>query len=192
MSDRFTFNSAGQVHELELAMDRVGGWDSILVKVLCMGDNLGLVRDVLRGFSTITPIEHLIDCDADPFIPSYLKEVVSHQKGGRFVFDPTKIKLHLSMDQTDGKYIKGTKLQKELANNPVPNANVLDYLLAHPTLIPDEWKGKYIFFWGTVYRGSGGSLYVRFLFFLDGKWRSHYDWLGDVFVGSNPAALRAS
>ena len=192
MSDKFTFNSAGQVHELEMAMDRVGGWDSRLVKMLCVGNNLGLVREILRGFFTVTPIEHLIDCDADPFIPSYLKEVVSHQRGGRFVFDPTKIKLHLSMDQTDGKYIKGTKLQKELTNEPVLNANVLDYLLDNPIIIPDEWKGKYIFFWGTVYRVSNGRLYVRCLCFDVGEWRSHYCWLDNAWFGDNPAAVRAS
>jgi len=38
------------------------------------------------------------------------------------------------------------------------NANVLDYLLAHPELIPEDWKNKYVFFWGTIYRYSSGGL----------------------------------
>ena len=135
---------------------------------------------------------HLIDCDADPFIPSYLKEVVSHQRDGRFVFDPTKIKLYLSPNQKNGKFIKGEQLQTELANESVLNANILDYLLANPIIIPDEWKGKCIFFWGTVYRGSRGGLYVRYLYFRGGEWRSDDDWLGRGWRGGDPAAVRAS
>ena len=91
-----------------------------------------------------------------------------------------------------GKSIKGEQLQTELANEPVLNANVLDYLLAHPTLIPDEWKDKYIFFWGTVYRHSLGGLCVRYLCFSDGEWRSHSYRLGSVWYGPDPAAVRAS
>ena len=196
MSDKFTFNSAGQVHELEMAMDRVGGWDSRLVKILCMGNTLGLVRDILKGFSTITPIEHLINCDAPPSIPNGWRveeaDQLVNRVRGVFEWDPNKVKLHLSPNQMGGKPIKGEQLQTELANESVLNANILDYLLVHPALIPDEWKGKYVFFWGTVFRSSSGSLCVRCLYFLGGEWLSSCLWLGDVFFGCDSAALRAS
>ena len=69
------------------------------------------------------------------------------------------------------------------------NANILDYLLAHPELIPEEWKGKYIFFWGTIYRLSDGRLCVRYLIWNGSEWDWSYDWLDDDFNSDSPAAL---
>ena len=86
----------------------------------------------------------------------------------------------------------GNKLRKELANKDVLNANVLDYLLAHPELIPEEWKGKLIFFWGTIYRDSDGRLYVRYLRWGGSRWNSGYGWLDNGFYSGNPAASHAS
>jgi hypothetical protein len=111
---------------------------------------------------------------------------------GQFVFDPARIKLHLSPNQQGGKYIKGDKLKVELANEPVLPANVLDFYLANSHLILEEWKEKAVFFWGTVYRDSSGILYVRCLCFDDGRWYSDCLRLGNDWDGSDPAALRAS
>lgn len=196
MYDRFTFSSAGMIHELELAMDRVGGWNSALVKTLCMGNNLGKVRDYLRGIAEVKPVERLIDCDAKPFEPNGLT-VESHKKDGKLVWDPEKVKLYFSRQQGGEKCIEGNQLRKELEGKPVLNANVLDYLLAHQELIPEDWKGKYVFFWGTIYRGtiyrdSCGILYVRCLCFCDGWWRWRFLWLGNWWGYDRPAALRAS
>ena len=58
MDGEFTFSSAGQVHELELAMKRVGGWNAALVTVLCGGNNAGLVRDFLLGDAEIVARDH--------------------------------------------------------------------------------------------------------------------------------------
>ena len=80
---------------------------------------------------------------------------------------------------------------------PVLNANLLDYLYEHPELIPESWKKdasgntRYMFFWGTVCRSSGGHLYVRCLYWYDGRWDWSIYWLGNVFVGSNPAVVLA-
>ena len=113
--------------------------------------------------------EHLIDCN--PLNP-WTKDgftIEEHQKGGQWKFDPKQVEFFLASGQKDGKVIEGNKLRKELAEKSVMNANVLDYLLAHPELIPDGWKTdgngntRYIFFWGTVYRDRGGDLCVRCL-----------------------------
>jgi hypothetical protein len=72
------------------------------------------------------------------------------------------------------------------------SANVLDYLLAHPESIPEDWKGKWVYFWGTIYRNADGSLYVRFLFWHGGRWVWDYSWLAGDFRGSRPAAVSAS
>ncbi len=95
-------------------------------------------------------MEYIIDCDAKPRCPHgwYVKE---HTKGGQLVWDKEKVKFYLSEDQKNGYGIDGYNLHKELKNQLVLNANVLDFLLEHPELIPEEWRGKTVCFWGTIY-----------------------------------------
>ena len=189
----------GQANELKLAFRRAD-WSNDDIKRLCEGNVLVGVLSVLRGHATINVIQHVIDCDANPFSP-WANDgftIEEHQKGGQWKFDPKQVKFFLASGQKDGKVIEGNKLRKELAKKSVFNANVLDYLLAHPELIPDEWKTdgngntRYIFFWGTVYRNRDGGLYVRFLCWSDDGWDWGYSWLGNDWDGSNPAAVRAS
>lgn len=178
-----------QAGELKAAFRR-GGWNNKEIKQLCESDVLADVRKVILGHASITVMEHVIDCDANPFVPNGWK-VEEHQKGGQFKWDTAKVALYLSQFQKDG-VIEGNKLRKELVGKPVLNANVLDYLLAHPHLIPEEWKGKYLFFWGTIYRGSGGRLCVRCLRWGGGRWHWYCDWLFRDWFDGGPAVLRAS
>jgi hypothetical protein len=142
------------------------------------------------------PIQHIVDCDAKPFLQNGWK-VEEHKKGGQLMLDMSKVRLHLSPNQMDGKRIEGNKLRKELASESVLNANVLDYLLAHPDLIPEDWKKdergntRYIFFWGTIYR-TGGGLGVRCLSWHDGAWDWGNGWLDGDWGGGDPSAVLAS
>jgi hypothetical protein len=175
-------------------------------------DRLGIARDDLKRFrksSSRVKAEvaklikgqgvgtNVIDCDADPFLPDGWK-VEEHKKGGQLVFDPSTVQFYLADGQKNGKSIEGNKLRKELVNMPVMNANVLDYLLANPDLIPEEWKKdekgntRYIFFWGTVYRRSNGNLCVRCLYWDDSGWYWSLRWLVIDFFGFYPAAVPAS
>ena len=186
----------GQANELKLAFRRAD-FNNDDIKRLCEGDVLTSVRSVLRGHASIAVIEHLIDCDADPFLPNGWK-VEEHQKGGQWKFDPKGVEFFLSNSQKGGKVIEGNKLRKELAKKPVFNANVLDYLAANPHLIPEEWKKdeqgntRYIFFWGTIYRNSGGNLCVRYLYWSGDRCHWNYRWLDGGWNDSNPAAVPAS
>lgn len=153
-----------------------------------------LFRQLLQvqcGYASIAVLEHVIDCDASPYVPDGWK-VEEHQKGGQFKFDAAQVQLFLAEGQQNGKVLEGNKLRKDLADKLVLNANVLDYLLANPHLIPEEWKGKYVFFWGTVYRSSDGNLCVRYLGWFGGRWRWGGGWLGLDWRGHGPAAVRAS
>lgn len=178
-----------QAGELKAAFRR-GNWTNAEIKQLCEGETLAQVRKVLLGHAVITVPEHLIDLDADPFVPNGWK-VEDHQKGGQFKWDAIKVKLHLSKKQKGGS-IEGNKLRKELKGQPVYNANLLDYLLKNPHLIPEEWKGKYVFFWGTIYRSSGGDLCVRCLYWDVGRWCWDFDWLDRGWHDDDPAAVPAS
>jgi hypothetical protein len=107
------------------------GWESKDFSDLAQSEEkMKLVLGVLRGTHEIKGIEHVIDCDAAPFIPSGWK-VEEHQKGGNIKFDASKVELYLSKKQKSGS-IEGNKLREELKGKKVLNANVMDYLLANP------------------------------------------------------------
>jgi len=149
---------------------------------------LSLIHD-----ATIAPVVDIIDLDADPFVPDGWK-VEKHCKAGQWKWEIEKVMLYLSERQKEGKSIEGNKLRKELEKMLALNANVLDYLLKpeNQHLIPEEWKGKAVFFWGTIYRRSDGYLYVRYLNWGGEQWNWYYYWLDNDFSGSDPAALLAS
>jgi len=187
--DPFILSSA-QAHEIEIAMNRPqnGPWTPELVHLLTKGKQLGQFRQVLLGYATISMVEHVINCDGDPFVP-YDLFVEEHRKGGSFNWDAAQVGFHLSNSQRKGRVIEGNSLRKELANKPVLNANVLDFLYANPHLIPEDWKSKFVFFWGTVYRDRMGTLSVRFLYRTGAGWGWSHRWLDDDWDGHNPAAV---
>ncbi len=141
----------------------------------------------LRGDAEVVIKTHTIDCDANPYVPDDWK-VEEHIKGGELRWNPDEVELYLCDKQKDG-VIEGNKLRKLLKGKPVLNANVLDHLLDNQQLIPEEWKGKAVFFWGTIYRNSDGNLCVRYLYWDDDRWRWNDGWLGGSFGGGDPAAL---
>ncbi len=153
------------------------------------------VQKFLSGALMVTRL-HIIDCDAKPFIPHGWC-IEEHKKGGQLIFDSSKILLHRSLDQQSRGSIGGNKLREELENKPTLNASVLDYLLAHPELIPEEWtKCKYgdehrIFFFGTIYRNSeeDGRVYVRCLSFTRRAIRWDYEVLPNALYTTDYSAL---
>lgn len=131
----------------------------------------------------------IIDCDAPPFAPECW-EAKDHKKGGLLEWDPDKIRLF----QWAGGCPNGLEDLKEFADKPLLNANVLDWLLAHPELIPESWKGKAVFFVGTVYNHSQDPqhLCVRFLYWNGVAWRYHLYWLSYGFSESCFFAMSAA
>lgn len=188
MSDKFMM-SVRQGAELGRAFKR-NGWTAADVKVLSGGSMLTLLLPVVRGSAKIVTIKHIIDCDANPYIPLGWK-VEEHRKGGQFEWDPSKVALYLSAAQKKGPGISGNKLRKELRSQPVLNANVLDYLLANPSLIPEDWKGEAVCFWGTIYRRVGGVLYVRCLGWSGERLHGACHFVSGYWGGC-PAAVRVS
>ena len=151
-----------------------------------LGGEDGVMR-FLRGDAEVVIKTHTIDCDANPYVPDGWK-VEEHIKGGELRWNPDEVELYLCDEQKKGT-IEGNELRKKLKGKPVLNACVLDYLLANPQLIPEEWKGKAVFFWGTIYRDSDGDLCVRYLFWDDVGWSWSCGWLDVSFDDGDPAAL---
>ena len=180
----------GQANEIKLAARRAGATNADL-KLLSEGDTFAKILPVLRGFAEVTSIKPIIDLDVDPMIPTDWT-VKEHIKGGQFEFDPKRVALYLDKAQQGGGTIVGKKLRQKLKSKGVYNANLLDFLLAHPELIPKKWKGKFIFFWGTIYRDSSGYLCVRCLRWDGDRWGWDYYWLVNDFSGVSPAVVSAS
>jgi len=188
----------GQANEIKLALRREGGWSNEEIKMLT--ERKGLltqVREVVLGRAEIKATEYIVDFGKSPSIPNGWSilpdaEQLPNRVKGVMKFDPTKVRLHLDNGQKDGKWIEGNKLREKLADVSVYGAQLGDFYLANPHLIPEEWKGKAVFLWGTIYRHSGGRLYVRCLFWDGGEWVWRYDWLARDWFSINPAAASAS
>ena len=133
----------------------------------------------------------LIDTTKQPKIPDGWT-IESHNTSlGKI--DPTKIELYWDDEQKNGKHIEGNKLLEKLKDKPVLNATVFDWLLENPKYIPEDWKGKYVYFWGTIFRGPGGCRYTLFLYFSSvGSWFWDCFWLDDGRGVFGPSAVLVS
>jgi len=183
--------SVPQSAELEFALRR-NGWTPADVKKLSTGDMLATLLPVLRGQAEVIVRKHIIDCDADPFVPDGWS-VEEHIKGGQFEWSAEQVELWLSEQQKGGSIV-GNELRKLVKDKPAMNANVLDYLLKKENqhLIPESWKCKAVlFFWGTIYRSRRGDLYVRCLYWSGDEWGWGCRWLGDRWGVDGPAAVSA-
>lgn len=131
--------------------------------------------------------KYIIDCNAAPDTP-FDWEVVEHKNGGQLEWPTEKIELWISEEQIVSP-IEGNKLRKKLEGQKVMNACVLDFLLKNPELIPDEWKRKVVFFWGTIYRDQESFLHARCIYWKDDKWVGLSRWMGGDWYFFDYAAL---
>jgi hypothetical protein len=123
-----------------------------------------------------------------PWIPDNFT-LAENKSLGKIKWDKKKVSLWLSQEQEKG-YIYGETLKNKV-KNPL-NSTVLKFLLDNPTEIPNEWKNKYIYFWGTILQNPNGVRFVLYLFWGDGEWDWMYDWLDSDWGVDNPSAVLAS
>lgn len=146
-----------QAAELKLACRKHGVTNEDL-KWLIEGDVLAQLRLVRQGRALIKPVSHVIDCDAHPTEPKGW-QVSEHRKMGKWEWNSTKVQLWLARGQAESKGMNGTHVFEVMRKKKnLLNANVLDFLLANPHLVPESWKKKKVCFWGTVYRDWNDDL----------------------------------
>ncbi|MDO8566909.1 MAG: hypothetical protein Q7R58_02015 [bacterium] len=180
------------------------GKKSFVEKLKALGTEFNNARRI-----RLTDNKNLIwvNLDAPPKLPFDGAEVeenagggwvqVERRKTGLFV-DGKRVILHFDEGQKGGKVMEGSKLAEALTGKSVEHPNVLDALIEHPHLIPNKYKqdgqGRIIciFFWAVKFRHRGGYLYVRYLWWRDGRWYWSGRWLGGSWGGLSPAAVRAS
>lgn len=183
-SDDFRLG-VGAAHQFEIAA-RAGDWTDADLSPMEREDTLACILAFVRGAGKIVYMPHLVDCNADPFVPDGLSVAEFHRDG---VIDLTKteITLFLSARQKRplrdlpghrGGVIDGHDLRKEIATRRALHVNVLDYLLAHPSRIPHGWKGVSVFFWRTIYLDGFGHPSIRCLSWDGRKWCSSYRQIG--------------
>lgn len=113
-----------------------------------------------------------------------------HYHDGKTSFDPANLSLHLEPEQKES-ILNGNVLFERMKGEGL-NSNVMDYLYEHQELIPEEWKDKYVYFWGTVFADADGDLCVRCFYWRGGVCGRVCDWLGGDWVFRHPAAVSAS
>lgn len=177
--------SIGAMNQMADALEKAG-FSAEDVTKLKQFNNLKGIRDIINGKAAITYLEHLIDLGAEPFRPKGWS-VEKHQGAGNWLLD-LSAPLYISETQKE-ESIRGNELMKELKGQKVLNANVLDYLLAHPDLIPEEWKDTSVCFWGTIYRYSDGCACVRYLGWNGSGWDWSGLWLNRDFDSTTPAIV---
>jgi hypothetical protein len=126
----------------------------------------------------------LFKADAPPLVPDGW-ELESHQPTPPIKDFRAQFKFYQAKAQRSG-FIEGNELAKELQQQKVVNATVLDFLLRqleyNPRFLSDRWRYdneyhcRYIFFWGTIYRYDG-DLCIRCLRWNNVKWEWSYGWL---------------
>lgn len=162
--------------KLLTALARAGFTDDDLATLASQPDLSGL-KDLSSGYAKIKHLP-IIDCDADPSLVSVRDKVLEHCKGGKFPLDLEKIKLVPALELNDGDLSIGNLCNK-IKDEPVLNANALDFFLANPDLIPRSWDGKEIIFPGTVYDSNGEPGVAYFYRDSFGKWHKHLRWFGN-------------
>jgi len=113
------------------------------------------------------------------------RTVHEHKKIGPFLWDVSRIILwqHPIQQRSGPKpWTAPQDLYRATRGRRVLNANVLDYLLKNPSLIPKEWKDIGVVFWGTLYRSDENRLEARMLVNDDGVWKSHYSEIAAAWL----------
>lgn len=188
----------GQAVELKAAFRRAG-FNNAQIKRLCEGDIMSQVKLLVCDKEEIQQAIKTINCSLEPSIPGGWHIRSEDQLPGRvtepnLIWDPTRACFWLSDKQTEGGVSTIKELIFKLKNEPVLPVNVLDFLLANPHLIPNEWKQdkqgriRYTYFWGTIYRDMNYDLCVRCLHWRDNQWRTGYGWRGVTWNEQTPAA----
>ncbi|MEQ1500104.1 MAG: hypothetical protein ABL917_01880 [Parcubacteria group bacterium] len=113
--------------------------------------------------------------------------------------DLTKVQ-HVTELRDGETYVKGEEKLKRLKSSDYIrlDADIFLTFWENQHHIPESWKEKvsgntrFIYFDGTVLRGSDGNRYVLCLYWGDGAWYWHVYWLGNGWYDNDPSAVLAS
>lgn len=141
-----------------------------------------------------------VNLDVDPVAPFSGAILTRNQKPGkvRVEYRPDEDELYvngkkfvgwLSDEQLTGGVIGGKALQPEAVKHDPCNAAFADWLEKNQEFIPKKCCGKIWYFWASEWSGSVGSCYVRYLYWIGGRWNRGYSRLdNDDWSAREPSA----
>ena len=179
-----TMYSIGLMNQLGDALERAFFPPYMVTKLKNFPD-LKSIKELLSGRMKLVD-RHVIDCDADPWVPDGWS-VEQHIKGGMFEWDPVRVALRFSDRKKYGEAIGEDELHRLLADKLVLNENVRQYLQVRKGIIPQDCDDKILLFPGTIYRSSDGRRFIATLFNCHDRW----GWQ-DGMLRIDPAAVRVS
>ncbi len=170
--------SIGSMNQLGDAFENNGFTPDDITKLKQFGSLKG-IQDILNGKACIHYPSHLINCDITPIVTNKEWFVKQHNKDGLWKFNPKKVVLYLSEKQQKEGKVSGMELRAELRDTykHVLNDNVLDYLLEHQEIIPEDWRDKKILFWGTLYSSNNGFLSIYSMYWDGFLWHKKSKWV---------------
>ena len=134
----------GLMHELAVTGRSIGFKAEDWGKLAHDREQLHRFLAVLRDEAKIVYEKLVVDTDADP-TPMAGAVVWKHEKHGRLTFFAESLKLRPEWP-----------VVRDSNGIVILNANVLDSLLAHPLMIPDQWRRlQEICFFGTLFKENG-------------------------------------
>jgi len=121
------------------------------------------LRDIIYGRAEVMVVKHVVDCNIDPVVPEDWK-LHRHNGIGKLELELKNGKLHRLVDE------RGRRISLNRRRAP---ANVLDYLVASPHIIPDDRET--IYFRGTEFLHPGKFICIRVLIqSAPGHWMAHH------------------
>lgn len=197
----------GLANDLKLAFRR-HDYSSEQVQRLKEGDILGLVRGVLLGTHEIKPIDNIIDLGSLARLPFKGATWLTHRGYGGvkiekhddvLYLDGKSLNLFFSRKQQNKEMVEGFELRQEIEKKgDNVSAKVLDYLVDHPELWPENWKKNEqgetlrVFFWDDILCYPLDRLYVLCGYWDGSKVIQDCRWLGHYWFNSEPAVSYAS
>ena len=143
-----------------------------------------------------------IDTDREPEIPDRMRlwgsgtehrpmgyVELEKRADGKLYANDGEINLYVFNPNDAGKSLTGHEVRRAFASYRVLNACILDALLKHQDLVPEEWKLAMVFFWGTILKGINDHLFVEALVFKDGRFVRITMPLDCKWITRFPAAL---
>lgn len=121
-----------------------------------------------------------IDCSAKPSTPDPTWTIVSNQQDGSYLFNPAEAGKKIISFESKTAPITGEQMIKKL-NGKGLNACVLDYLMAHKELFPEEWKTKNVVFAGTVFADAHGNKLIKFAYWWDNNQQVGFTYLNEAY-----------
>jgi hypothetical protein len=194
----------GLIHELVVTGRKVGFRKEDYVRLThderFLKKILGCIRE---EYKIVAPIDTDI---APPQIPGTKLE--KHIGIGTILFSQESVSVDSVFELPTSKTYLGAPIiygfweqfldkEKTFNNNGrrFLNASVLDYLMKNQELIPEEWKDKKVFFWGTLYgrvlTKEYENMEVRYLIY-DGEWKIYLERLSNYYGHYGPDGSRGS